>query len=210
MLPPSIAKPHWSGLPSPLVSFVSFLAVSTNSDHVFGGWRFRVLEELLVVEEAVGQAVERDRGRLLPGRAAGRERRLEELVLAADRLQVVALEGDERARRLQRRRPRVADIEDVGALAARRRGRDVGEQVRPRDDLELHVHAGLLLEATSRVVDDLLVLIDRRALVRRPVLDRRAGLDLAATGAFIAAAARGDGQRERGDHPGGGCANGPA
>ena len=37
MLPPSIAKPHWSGLPSPLVSLVSFFAVSTNSDQVLGG-----------------------------------------------------------------------------------------------------------------------------------------------------------------------------
>ena len=48
MLPPSIAKPHWSGLPSPLVSFVSFLPVSTNSDHVLGGWRPASLNSFLL------------------------------------------------------------------------------------------------------------------------------------------------------------------
>ena len=48
MLPPSIAKPHWSGLPSPLVSLVSFLAAATNSDHVFGGWRLASLNSFLL------------------------------------------------------------------------------------------------------------------------------------------------------------------
>ncbi len=39
MLAPSTATPHWSGLPSPFVSFVSFFAAARNSDHVFGGSR---------------------------------------------------------------------------------------------------------------------------------------------------------------------------
>ena len=57
----------------------------------------------------------------------------------------------------------------------RRRGRDVVEQVRPRDDLELHLHAGLLRELRDRLASRIfLSWIDRRALVGGPVLDRLA------------------------------------
>jgi hypothetical protein len=140
-----------------------------------GGRRTRdagVLEHLLVVVEAVGQGVERHGRRRLARGAGGTQRGGDEAVLTADRGERLVVEGQQRAGRLEGGGPGVADVEHVGALAGGGGGEDPVQQVRPSDDLELDVDAGLLLELGQLGRELLLVVIKALALVARPVGER--------------------------------------
>ena len=93
----------------------------------------------------------------LAGRAGGREAAGQEPVLAPDRGHRGVVERQQRAGRLQRGRPGVADVEHIRPLAGRGRRQDAVEQVGPTDDLELDGDAGLLLELVQLRLENLLV-----------------------------------------------------
>ena len=135
------AMPYWPP------AWSASCASATNSAHVVGGAAMpAVAEQLLVVVQAVRQRVERDRGRVLARRAGGRARSARNRSLPPIGLQRRVVERQERAGRLQRRRPGVADVQHVRALAGGGGGRDAVEQVGPADDLEVDLDAGLRLE----------------------------------------------------------------
>ena len=172
-----------------------------------GGVDAGVLEHLLVVVQAVGEAVERDARDGLAGGATGGQRDLAELVGAADRLHLRVTELLEGAGGLERGRPGVADVDDVRALARGDGGLDLRLQVVPADDLEVDLDPGLLGELLEDGGQDLLVVLQGGALVRRPVGERLgvAGRTGASGGAGCEA---GHGEcRGRGD---GQCADGSA
>ena len=145
----------------------------------------------LVVVQAVGRAVERDGGRRLAGRAGGRQAAGQEPAGAADLVHDRRGERQEGAGGLERCGPGVADVQDVGALARHRGRRDLVEQGRPRDHLDLDLDAGLLGELGDLRGQDLLVVLQAGALVAGPVGERRMG---GGTGVRAAAAAGSEGR----------------
>src|SRR5665648_518376 len=136
------------------------------------GLEARLLEHRLVVVQPVCEAVQRHGCQVAALLAAGLERGLDELVRAADGLHLGLTERQERAGRLERDRPRVADVDDVGPLAGRYGGLDPCLQVGPPDDLQVDGDAGLLGEGVEHGGEDFLVVAEARPLVAGPVGER--------------------------------------
>src|ERR1019366_2372057 len=89
----------------------------------------RGLELTLVVVQPVSDAVERDGHGGLTSDAGSRHGAGEEPRLAADRGQRRVVKWEKRSRRLDRRRPGVADIDDVRPLSRGGRREDLVQQV---------------------------------------------------------------------------------
>ncbi len=164
-------------------------------------------EELLVPVQAVGHRVERDGGRVLAGGAGRGEGGGQEALLAAGLREGGGVEGPQGAGGLERGGPGVADVEHVGALAGSGGGEDPVQQVRPGDDLQFHLDAGLLLELPQLGFQHLAVVLQAGALVGGPV-GEGAGAAVAPASGCGAPAAGGGGEDERGgQHAGGGGAD---
>ena len=94
-----------------------------------------------------------------PRRHRSRQAASTNLSLPPTASSAAASNGMKRAGRLQRGRPRVADVEHVGALAAGGGREDLVQQVGPADDLEVDLDAGLLLELRQLRAEDVLVVL---------------------------------------------------
>src|SRR5438477_11976858 len=105
----------------------------------------------------IAEAADRYRRRWLIGRAGRGQRGGHEAVPAADRPERGVVELEERAGRLERGRPGVADVHDVRPLARGGRRQQPVEQVGPGHHLDVDLDAGLLLELVQLGLEDLLV-----------------------------------------------------
>src|SRR5690606_35014966 len=117
----------------------------------------------------VRHAVQGNRDRRLTRRASRGEAAREDAVLAANGRQGLVVEREERSSRLERRRPRVADVQDVRPLTGGRCGENAVEQVVPANDLKVDGDAGALLELVQFGLQNRRVVFEARALVAAPV-----------------------------------------